>query len=217
MKLVNLGETNSLLNSCIAQVRDKNVQKDSQRFRSNLRRIGQIFAYEISKTLDYSTKDVQTPLGTAQVNTFDTGIVLATILRAGLPLHEGMLSYFEGAESAFLAAYRKYDAAEKFHINAEYCSTPRLGGKTLIVTDTLIATGSSIIMAYVRLVDDGGKPDKVHFVCPIVSAYAMEAMKKGLPAKTTIWTVAIDEELTSHSFVVPGLGDAGDLAYGEKV
>ena len=217
MKLVNLGETNSLLNSYIAQVRDKVVQKDSQRFRSNLRRIGQIFAYEISKTLDYSAKDVQTPLGTAQVNTFDTRIVLATILRAGLPIHEGMLSYFEGAESAFLAAYRKYDAADKFHINAEYCSTPELGGKTLIVTDTLIATGSSIIMAYERLVDDGGDPDQAHFVCHIVSAYAMEAMKKGLPSKATVWTAAIDEELTSHSFVVPGLGDAGDLAYGEKV
>ena len=217
MKLVNLGETNSLLNSYIAQVRDKVVQKDSQRFRSNLRRIGQVFAYEISKTLDYSAKDVQTPLGTAQVNTFDTKIVLATILRAGLPLHEGMLSYFESAESAFLAAYRKYDAADKFHINAEYCSTPNLNGKTLIITDTLIATGSSIIMAYERLVDDGGEPDHAHFVCPIVSAYAMDAMKKGLPSTATIWTAAIDEELTSHSFVVPGLGDAGDLAYGEKV
>ena len=128
-----------------------------------------------------------------------------------------MLSYFESAESAFLAAYRKYDAADKFHINAEYCSTPNLNGKTLIITDTLIATGSSIIMAYERLVDDGGEPDHAHFVCPIVSAYAMEAMKKGLPSTATIWTAAIDEELTSHSFVVPGLGDAGDLAYGEKV
>ena len=217
MKLVNLGETNSLLNSYIAQVRDKTVQKDSQRFRSNLRRIGQIFAYEISKTLDYSAKDVQTPLGTASVSTYDTRIVLATILRAGLPLHEGMLSFFENAESAFLAAYRKYDAADKFHINTEYCTTPDLSGKTLIVTDTLIATGSSIILAYDRLLSDGGEPDKIHFVCPIVSAYAMDAMKKGLPAKATVWTAAIDEELTSHAFVVPGLGDAGDLAYGEKV
>ena len=150
MKLVNLGETNSLLNSYIAQVRDKVVQKDSQRFRSNLRRIGQVFAYEISKTLDYSAKDVQTPLGTAQVNTFDTKIVLATILRAGLPLHEGMLSYFEGAESAFLAAYRKYDAADKFHINAEYCSTPNLNGIASLIPAAPNAALRSAIRSYCR-------------------------------------------------------------------
>ena len=198
-------------------MRDKKVQKDALRFRTNLNRLGQIFAYEISKTLQYSAKDVQTPLGTASVNTFDTKIVLSTILRAGLPLHEGMLSYFENAENAFLAAYRKYDAADKFHVNTEYCTTPELVGKTLIIADTMLATGSSIILAYERLVNDGGKPDHTHFVCPIASTFAVEALKKALPSNTTLWTAAIDEELTSHSYIVPGLGDAGDLAYGEKL
>ena len=217
MKIVNLGEKNSLLNSFIAQIRDKSVQKDALRFRGNLRRLGEIFAYEISKTLKYSEKDVRTPLGTATVNTYDTKIVLATILRAGLPLHDGMLSYFENAENAFIAAYRKYDAADKFHINTEYCTTPELYGKTLILSDTMIATGSSIVLAYDRLVSDGGDPDYTHFVCPITSVAAVDTLKKAVPSNCTLWTAAIDEELTSHSLVVPGLGDAGDLAYGEKV
>ena len=151
------------------------------------------------------------------VNTFDTKIVLSTILRAGLPLHDGMLSYFDNAESAFLAAYRKYDAADKFHINTEYCTTPDLEGKTLIIADAMLATGSSIILVYDRLISDGGQPDHTHIVCPIVSAVAVDTLKKALPANTTLWTGAVDEELTSHSFVVPGLGDAGDLAYGEKI
>lgn len=217
MKIVNLGEKNTLLNSFIAQMRDKVVQKDRLRFRTNLKRLGQIFAYEISKTLQYSCKEVSTPLGTAEVNTFDTKIVLSTILRAGLPLHDGMLSYFDNAESAFLAAYRKYDAADKFHINTEYCTTPDLEGKTLIIADAMLATGSSIILVYDRLISDGGQPDYTHIVCPIVSAVAVDTLKKALPANTTLWTGAVDEELTSHSFVVPGLGDAGDLAYGEKI
>jgi len=217
MKIVNLAESHSLLNSYIAGIRDKVIQKDRMRFRTNLHRIGEIFAYEISKTLSYSSKDVRTPLGTAVVDTFDNKIVIASILRAGLPIHEGMLSFFDNAENAFLAAYRKYDAADKFHINTEYCTAPELSGKTLILTDTLVATGSSIILAYERLVEDGGEPEHTHIVCPIVSSDAVVALKKALPSKSVLWTAGIDEELTSHSFVVPGLGDAGDLAYGEKV
>lgn len=217
MKLVNLGEKNSLLNSFVAQMRDRTIQKDSMRFRTNLHRLGEIFAYEISKTLTYSEKDVRTPLGTAKVSTPDNKIVLSTILRAGLPLHDGMLSFFENAENAFLAAYRKYDSADKFHVNTEYCTTPELAGKTLIIADTMLATGSSIILAYERLINDGGEPDHTHFVCPIASSYAVEALKKALPSNTTLWTAAVDEELTSHSYIVPGLGDAGDLAYGEKL
>ena len=189
MKVINLGESNSLLNSYVAQIRDKVIQKDPHLFRTNLRRLGQIFAYEISKTFSYSPKPVQTPLGTADVQTFDTRIVLATILRAGLPIHDGMLSYFDNAESAFLAAYRKYDAADKFHINTEYCSTPDLAGKTLIIADTMMATGSSVILAYERLVNDGGEPDCTHLVCPIASADAVEALKKALPANSTSATV----------------------------
>ena len=217
MKLVNLGETNSVLNSFVAQMRDKTVQKDSLRFRTNLNRLGEIFAYEISKTLNYSVKDVRTPLGTAQVSTYDDQLVVSTILRAGLPLHEGILSYFENAGNAFIAAYRKYDAAEKFHVNTEYCTTPELTGKTLIIADTMLATGSSLLLAYERLLNDGGDPAYTHFVCPIASSYAVEVLSKSLPANTTLWTAAIDEELTSHSYIVPGLGDAGDLAYGEKL
>ena len=216
MKLVNFEKSNSVLNTYVAQLRDKKIQKDSLRFRTNLRRVGEVFAYEISKTLTYSTKDVQTPLGTASVSTFDDKIVLATILRAGLPVHEGMLSVFDGAESAFLAAYRKYDASDKFHVNTEYCTCPSLGGKVLIVTDTMIATGSSLILAYERLISEGGEPVHTHLVCPIASAYAVESLKKAMPSSVTLWTAAVDEELTGHSFVVPGLGDAGDLAYGSK-
>ncbi len=217
MKLVNFEKNNSVLNTYVAQLRDKKVQKDRMRFRTNLRRVGEVFAYEISKTLSYSVKDVQTPLGTASVSTYDDKIVLATILRAGLPLHDGMLSVFENAESAFLAAYRKYDAADKFHVNTEYCTCPDLSGKTLIISDTLIATGSSLILAYERLLSEGGEPAHTHLVCPIASAYAVESLKKAMPSGVTLWTAAVDEELTGHSFVVPGLGDAGDLAYGAKV
>jgi len=217
MELIDLGKGNSLINSFVAQMRDKKIQKDSMRFRTNLHRLGQIFAYEISKTLDYSAKDVQTPLGTANMNLQDSKIVVATILRAGLPLHDGILSYFDNAENAFIAAYRKYDAAEKFHVNTEYCTCPDLNGKVLILADTMLATGSSLLLGYERLLADGGEPSYTHLVCPIASVYAVEALKKGLPKNTPLWTAAIDEELTSHSYIVPGLGDAGDLAYGGKL
>lgn len=217
MKLINLGESGSILNTFIAQMRDTKIQKDSMRFRTNLKRTGEIFAYEISKTMDYSTKAVTTPLGTAQVDLYDEQVVVATILRAGLPLHEGILSYFDNAENAFVAAYRKYDAAEKFHVNTEYCTCPDLTGKTLILADTMLATGSSVLLAYQRLVQDGGEPKHTHFVCPISSQVAVDYLKKNLPENTTLWVAAIDEELTSHSYIVPGLGDAGDLCYGAKL
>lgn len=217
MKLINLGESGSILNTFIAQMRDTKIQKDSMRFRTNLKRTGEIFAYEISKTMDYSTKAVTTPLGTAQVDLYDEQVVVATILRAGLPLHEGILSYFDNAENAFVAAYRKYDAAEKFHVNTEYCTCPDLTDKTLILADTMLATGSSVLLAYQRLVQDGGEPKYTHFVCPISSQVAVDYLKKNLPENTTLWVAAIDEELTSHSYIVPGLGDAGDLCYGAKL
>lgn len=217
MKVNNLSSTDSILNFFIAQMRDKTIQKDSLRFRTNLHRLGQIFAYEISKTLTYSTKDVVTPLGTANVNLHDDRIVIATILRAGLPLHDGILSFFDNAENAFIAAYRKYDEADKFHINSEYCTCPSLDGKVIIFSDTMLATGSSIIQGYQMLLDQGGEPKHTHFVCPISSSYAVEQMKKAMPENTTLWVGAIDEELTSHSYIVPGLGDAGDLAFGEKL
>lgn len=216
MKVINLGEKHSLLNTFVAQMRDRRVQKDSMRFRKNLERVGNIFAYEISQMLEYSVKSVETPLGIASIPTYDTEIVVATILRAGLPLHEGILNFFDDAQNAFVAAYRKYDKGEDFHINIEYCSTPDLKGKTLILADTMLATGASLEIAYKKLCEEG-EPVQTHLVCPIASAYAVEYLQKHFPEKgITLWVASIDEELTSHSYIVPGLGDAGDLAYGEK-
>lgn len=216
MKVINLGEQNSILNKFVAQMRDIHIQKDSMRFRRNLERLGEIFAYEISKTMESSVKDVVTPLGIAKILQYDEQVVVATILRAGLPLHQGILNYFDDAQNAFVAAYRKYDKGEDFHINIEYCSTPDLTGKTLILADTMLATGASLEIAYKRLCAEG-EPVHTHLVCPISSAYAVEYLQKHLPAdKVTLWVAAIDEELTSHSYIVPGLGDAGDLAYGIK-
>ena len=216
MKVINLGEYNSILNKFVAQIRDKDVQKDSMRFRRNLERLGEIFAYEISKQMVNSPKDVVTPLGIASVPTYDEKVVIATILRAGLPLHQGLLNYFDDAQNAFVAAYRKYDKGEDFHIQIEYASTPDLTGKTLILADPMLATGASLEIAYKRLCDDG-TPFHTHLVCPIASAYAVEYLQKHLPEEAvTLWVAAIDEELTSHLYIVPGLGDAGDLAYGVK-
>lgn len=216
MKIVNLGERNSVLNSFIAEMRDIKLQKDSLRFRTNLERVGEVFAYEVSKVLEYSDKDVTTPLGIANVATNDSKLVVATILRAGLPLHQGILNYFDRAESAFVAAYRKYDRGDDYQINIEYCTVPSLSGKVLLLSDTMIATGASIEVAYNVLRERGGEPVHTHFICPIASIYAIEYLQKNLPDGTTLWTAAVDEELTSRSYIVPGLGDAGDLAYGEK-
>ena len=200
MKVINLGETNSVLNHFIAQMRDRNIQKDRMRFRTNLRRVGNIFAYEISKTLDYSTKEVETPLGIAKVPTPDNQVVVSTILRAGLPLHQGILDYFDEAENAFIAAYRKYTKGDDFHINVEYATTPPMEEVT-----------------YNRLREDG-EPLYTHLVCPIASIFAVEYLQKHLLSDNiTLWTAGLDEELTSHSYIVPGLGDAGDLAYGKKL
>ena len=216
MKVINLGEKNSILNKFVAQMRDKDVQKDSMRFRRNLERLGEIFAYEISQTMEHSPKEVVTPLGIASVPTYDEKVVVATILRAGLPLHQGILNYFDDAQNAFVAAYRKYDKGEDFHIQIEYANTPDLTGKTLILADTMLATGASLEIAYKRLCEEG-EPFHVHLVCPVASAYAVEYLQKHLPEEgVTLWVATIDEELTSHSYIVPGLGDAGDLAYGVK-
>ncbi len=216
MKVINLGQKNSVLNKFVAQMRDREIQKDSMRFRRNLERVGEIFAYEISQTLNASAKDVVTPLGIASVPVYDDKLVVATILRAGLPLHQGILNFFDDAQNAFVAAYRKYDKGEGFHIEIEYASTPDLTGKVLILADTMLATGASLEVALNKLWDEG-EPMHTHLVCPIASAYAVEYLQKNLPAdKVTLWVATIDEELTSHSYIVPGLGDAGDLAYGIK-
>ncbi|MDD3034778.1 MAG: uracil phosphoribosyltransferase [Bacteroidales bacterium] len=217
MRIINLGEKNSVLNNFIAEIRDHVVQKDSLRFRRNLERIGEIFAYEISKELVYSSKSIQTPLGIASCNTIDDSVVLASIMRAGLPLHNGMLSLLDKSQNAFIAAYRKYGKDNKFTIQIEYASTPSVEDKVLILADTMLATGSSLVLAYNKLCDNGN-PKISHIVCPIASVDGIEYISKHLPHKnTTLWVGAIDEELTIKSYIVPGLGDAGDLAYGSKL
>ena len=217
MTIHNLSDGNSVLNQFIAEIRDKNIQKNHMRFRRNLERIGEIFAYEISKTLRYRPVEITTPLGISTCSLPEDEIVLATILRAGLPLHNGLLNYFDGAQNAFIAAYRKYGKDNKFDINLEYVTSPSVDGKILILADTMLATGASVVLAYKKLLEDGN-PIHTHIVCPIASSYGVEYRSKNLSHKTvTLWTGAIDEELTNKSYIVPGLGDAGDLAFGDKL
>lgn len=216
MRVINLGEQNSILNNYIEQIRDRVIQKDRVRFRSNLERIGNIFGYELSKVLDYEEKEVQTPLGIASLKVCSSDLVIATILRAGIPLHKGILDCFDHADSAFVAAYRKYGTGDSYHINVEYATATRIEGRVLVLADTMLATGASIEVTLEKLCDEQ-KPSHIHLVCPIASAYAVEYLQKRYGDEVTLWTAAIDEELTSHSYIVPGLGDAGDLAYGEKL
>ena len=215
MKVINLSEQNTLLNQFILEMRSIHVQNDRMRFRRNVERIGEIMAYEISKTLTYSEKQVQTPLGFAPIQTIDDALVCATILRAGLPFHQGFLSYFDGAENAFVSAYRKYKDALKFDINIEYIASPNIEGKTLIMTDPMLATGSSLELAYGAMLTKG-KPSKVILATVIASQQGVDYVKQRFSDDVTLWCAAIDPELNSHSYIVPGLGDAGDLAYGEK-
>lgn len=216
MRIVNLGDTNSILNKFVAELRDVDIQKDSLRFRHNVERIGEIMAYEISKEFHYSTKDIQSPLGIAPMNTPDDQIVISTILRAGLPFHQGFLRYLDNAENAFVSAYRKYKDRLNFDIHIEYIASPRLTGKTLIISDPMLATGSSMELAYEALLTKG-VPGHVHVASIISSKQALEYLQKKMPDdKTTIWIAALDNDLDDHSYIVPGLGDAGDLAFGEK-
>ena len=216
MRIVNLGDTNSILNKFVAELRDVDIQKDSLRFRRNVERIGEIMAYEISKEFHYSTKDIQSPLGIDPMNKPDDQIVISTILRAGLPFHQGFLRYLDNAENAFVSAYRKYKDRLNFDIHIEYIASPRLTGKTLIISDPMLATGSSMELAYEALLTKG-VPGHVHVASIISSKQALEYLQKKMPDdKTTIWIAALDNDLDDHSYIVPGLGDAGDLAFGEK-
>ena len=216
MKIINFNESNSVLNQYVAEIRNVDVQNDRLRFRRNIQRIGEIMAYEISKTFSYSVKDIKTPLGIAPVSTPDNQLVISTILRAGLPFHQGFLSYFDDAENAFVSAYRKYKDTLKFDIHIEYIASPRIDGKTLIITDPMLATGGSMELSYQAMLTKG-HPAEIHVVSVIASQKAVEYIASVFPEdKTTIWCAAIDPELNDHSYIVPGLGDAGDLAYGEK-
>ncbi len=211
-----LSRENSLLHHFIAEVRDKEIQKDRMRFRRNLERIGEIFAYEISKKMTYQPCPVETPLGGTEIPLLREQPVIATILRAGIPLYQGMLSYFDRADSAFVSAYRKARKNEdKFDIKVEYMATPSLDGRELIICDPMLASGSSMILVYKGLLQYG-KPKHVHIVSTIGSNEGLEKVKRSLPENVSFWLGALDEELTAGAYIVPGLGDAGDLAYGAK-
>ncbi len=210
-----LGNSHSIINNFIAELRDVEVQKDRMRFRRNLERMGEIFAYEISKHLSYISKEVITPLGVANVSVLSEQPVVATILRAGLPFHQGMMSFFDQADNAFISAYRKHHKDGSFDIQVEYVSSPLLHDRTLILCDPMLATGASIVLTYKELLRKG-TPKHTHFVTAIASAEGVEYLKSHLSSNVTIWVGAMDEELTAHSYIVPGLGDAGDLAFGLK-
>jgi uracil phosphoribosyltransferase len=210
-----LSKTNSIFGTYLAEIRDVNIQKDSMRFRKNLERIAELIGYELSKKLEYRSSIVRTPLGEAEVHLLKKQPVLATILRAGLGMHQGLLNLFDSAESAFVSAYRKHTTIEDFDIHVEYLASPDITNKTLIISDPMLATGSSMAMVYKALLKQG-KPSKVYIVAAIASPEAIEYLQRHLPETTEIWVGAIDRELTAQSYIVPGLGDAGDLAFGTK-
>jgi len=215
--VINIGSKNSVVNQFVRELRDVSLQQDSMRFRRNMERIGEIFAYEISKTMEYEPKDVITSLGTAEVQVMKSKPVLATILRAGLPLHQGMLNYFDSADNAFVSAYREHRKDDKFSIQIEYVSSPEIDNRVLILTDPMLATGQSMVASFKSLLIHG-KPAHTHFVSVVASVQGVEYLKRMLPKTgVTIWVAAIDDELTALGYIVPGLGDAGDLAYGQKV
>jgi uracil phosphoribosyltransferase len=217
MEIKVLGGNHSILDQFLAEIRDENIQKDPLRFRENLYRIGEIFAYEISKTLEFSLTDVTTPLGIAKVPMLTKQPVLATILRAGLAMHNGLLRILDRAENCFISAYRKYDEGGKFEIEFEYMASPSLNGKVVILSDPMLASGKSIEIGYEALFSKG-TPAHVHLVSIIASRQGVNYVSEKIKAENvTLWLGAIDDHMTSKSYIVPGLGDAGDLAYGEKI
>jgi uracil phosphoribosyltransferase len=213
--IINLSKDHSLVSNWIAELRDMEQQNDRMRFRRNLERIGEIAAYEISKLLPSAETEIQTPLGIANCKTLAQQPVLATILRAGLPLHNGMLNYFDKADNAFVSAYRKHDNEGTFEICLEYISSPELEDRILIVSDPMLATGASLVKA-VQYLREEGEPSSIHIVVAIACTVGLEYVRREIP-KATIWCGDIDDELTAKGYIVPGLGDAGDLSYGFKI
>lgn len=212
-----LGNQNSLLNQYIAEARDIEIQKDSMRFRKNMERLGEIFAYEISKQLPWENKEVVTSLGEANCKVLKEQPVIATILRAGLPMHNGLLNFFDQAENSFISAYRKHHKNGSFTIQIEYASCPNLDEKILILSDPMLATGGSMVLTYKELLSKG-KPAHTHIVSILASVEGVEHVKKHMPSGSfTMWLGAVDDELTAKGYIVPGLGDAGDLAFGNKL
>jgi uracil phosphoribosyltransferase len=212
--VINLSEQHSLVSNWISELRDINIQQDRMRFRTNLERIAEVAAYEISKVLPFKESETETPLGTAISKVLKEQPVLATILRAGLPMHNGLLNYFDKADNAFIAAYRKHEKDGSFEISLEYMSCPDLEDRILIISDPMLATGASLVKT-IHFLKEEGKPREIHIVCAIACSVGIEYVKREEPT-VTIWCGDIDEELTAKSYIVPGLGDAGDLAYGVK-
>lgn len=217
IKIKNLGEGNSVINNFISELRNIEIQNDRFRFRKNLERLGEIFAYEISKTLEYKSETVVTPLGSLEMNVLKEQPVLATILRAGLPMHQGFLNIFDQADNSFIAAHRKYDKNENYDINIEYYSTADFNNKVLVVIDPMLSTGESLVRCLNDLISDDMMPKEIHVANVLASRDGIEYLNRSLNhLNITVWVGAIDEELTAKAYIVPGLGDAGDLAYGRK-
>ena len=214
--VVNLSQQHSIFNNFIAEIRDEQIQKDPMRFRFNMERIAEILGYELSKKMATKTLAVQTPLGISDETVISDEPVLATILRAGLAMHNGLLRVFDRSDSAFISAFRKHTTPEEFEIYVEYLASPQLDGRTWIISDPMLATGSSMVTVYKALLKSG-KPSKVYIVSAIATPDAIDLIKRNFPDNTEIWVGAIDTELTAQSYIVPGLGDAGDLAFGIKV
>lgn len=216
MEVIDFAKTPSLVSQYMAELRDINTQKDMLRFRRNLERIGEIMAYEISKHIAYSKVAVETPLATAECDIISEKLVLATIFRAGIPFHQGFLNYFDHAQNAFVSAYRKYREKENFDVFIEYIASPSVEGKTLVIADPMLATGSSMELCYKALLTKG-TPAHIHVASVIASQKAVDYIRETFPAdRTTLWIGAVDPHINAHSYIVPGLGDAGDLAYGVK-
>ncbi|CAM4212020.1 uracil phosphoribosyltransferase [Gillisia limnaea] len=216
MQVFNLEEKNSILNKFIAEVRDVKMQSDKMRFRRNIERIGEILGYELSKTLIYKETSVISPLGVSKISLLDEELVICSILRAGLPLHNGLLNYFDNAENSFISAYRHHSSKTEFEIKVEYLASPSLEGKTLILADPMLATGLSFINVFNAL-KAMGTPKNIHLVSVIGSKQGIETLQKELPDHVKLWIATVDNDLDEHGYIVPGLGDAGDLCFGTKL
>jgi uracil phosphoribosyltransferase len=216
MIIHNLDSKNSVLNNFISEIRDHTIQKDSMRFRRNLERIGEILSYEMSKEFEYSIQNIVTPLGEKKIAVCEKSLVLASVLRAGLPLHLGILNYFDHIENAFISAYRHHTSETEFEIIVEYLAAPSLEDKVLILADPMLATGKSLVAVYNSLKKQGNIK-QVHIVSVIGASVGIEFVKKNFPENTHLWIATIDEKLNEHGYIVPGIGDAGDLAFGEKL
>ena len=218
MQVINLSENLSVMNNFMAELRDKKHQQNRRLFRNNVERIGEIMAYELSKTLEYKTKTVTTPLGTIDIPLIKDDLVVATVLRAGLPFHQGFLNVFDKADNAFVSAFRMYINREhtEVGVHTEYIATPSVKGRTLIIVDPMLATGGSLAAAIDSLTESG-KPKKIHVCCVIAAPEGIEVVKEALPEDSTVWCAAIDNGMNEHKYIVPGFGDCGDLCYGEKL